>query len=60
MKSVNALTATVLGAIASASIAEQRITKSDLPAPVVKTADAQGAGATVVGYAKDVEKGKGD
>jgi hypothetical protein len=57
MKSVNVLTATMLGAIASVSIAEQRITKSDLPAPVRKTADAQRAGATVVGYAKDVKKG---
>ncbi len=57
MKSVNVLTATMLGAIASVSIAERRITKSDLPAPVQRTADAQGAGATVVGYAKDVEKG---
>ena len=33
MKSVNVLTATILVAIASVSIAEQRITKSDLPAP---------------------------
>ena len=57
MKSVNMLTATILVAIASVSIAEQRIMKSDLPALVQKTADAQGAGATVVGYAKDVEKG---
>lgn len=57
MKSVNALTVTILVAIASVSIAEQRITKSDLPAPVQKSADAQSAGATVVGYAKDVEKG---
>jgi hypothetical protein len=57
MKSVNVLTATILVAIASVSIAEPRITKSDLPAPVQKTVDAHGAGATVVGYAKDVEKG---
>src|SRR3984885_9601473 len=57
MRSVNVLTTTILVAIASVSIAEQRITRSDLPAPVQKTADAQGAGATVVGYAKDVEKG---
>jgi len=57
MKSVKVLTTTILVAIASVSIAEQRITKSDVPAPVQKTADAQGAGATVVGYAKDVEKG---
>jgi hypothetical protein len=57
MKSVKLLTAAILVAIASVSIAEQRITKSDLPAPVQKTADAQGGGATVVGYAKDVEKG---
>src|ERR1700729_2522034 len=36
---------------ASVSIAEQRITKSDLSAPVQKSADAQSAGATGVGYA---------
>jgi uncharacterized membrane protein YkoI len=57
MKSVNVLTAAIIVAIASVSIAEQGITKSDLPEPAQKTADAQGAGATVVSYAKDVEKG---
>jgi hypothetical protein len=40
MKSVNGLTAAILEAIASVSIAEQRITESDLPAPVQKTANA--------------------
>jgi len=34
MKSVNVLMAAILGAMASVSIAEQRIAKSDLPAPV--------------------------
>jgi hypothetical protein len=57
IKSVKVLTANIPGAIASVSIAEQRITKSHLPEPVQKTAHAQGAGTTVVGYAKHVEKG---
>jgi uncharacterized membrane protein YkoI len=58
MKSVKAFTAVFLTAITSVSLAERRITKSDLPAPVQKTADAQSNGATIVGYAKDTEEGK--
>jgi hypothetical protein len=58
MKTVNVLTAAILLAITSVSFAERRLSKSDLPAPVWKTADAQSAGATVVGYSKDVERGK--
>jgi hypothetical protein len=58
MKSVNVLTTAILVAVTSVSFAERRITKSDLPVPVQKTADAQSSGATVVGYAKDFEKGK--
>ncbi len=58
MKSANILMTAVLVATANACIAEHPIQKADLPAPVQKTADAQSAGATVIGYAKDVEKGK--
>jgi hypothetical protein len=45
-------------AIPNLSFAEHRISKSDLPVVVSKTADAQSAGTIVVGYAKDVKKGK--
>jgi hypothetical protein len=58
MKSINVLTAAILLAIPNLSFAEHRISKSDLPVVVSKTADAQSAGAIVVGYAKDVKKGK--
>jgi hypothetical protein len=58
MKSITALTAAILLAIPDFSFAEHRIAKSDLPAVVSKTADARSAGAAIVGYAKDVEKGK--
>ena len=58
MKSINVLTAAILLAIPNFSFAERRITKPELPAVVSKTADAQSAGAVVVGYAKDVENGK--
>jgi hypothetical protein len=51
------LTAALL-AMANTSIAEDQIKKSDLPPAVQKTADAQSTGATVVGYAKDVEHGR--
>jgi hypothetical protein len=47
-----------LVAMANASGAEDRVKKSDLPAAVQKTADAQSAGATVLGYAKDKEHGR--
>jgi uncharacterized membrane protein YkoI len=51
------LTAALL-AMANISIAEDQIKKSDLPPAVQKTADAQSTGATVLGYAKDVEHGR--
>ena len=51
------LTAALL-AMANTSIAEDQIEKSDLPPAVQKTADAQSTGATVLGYAKDVEHGR--
>jgi hypothetical protein len=38
--------------------AEKQIGKPDLPTPVQKVADEQSAGATVRGYAKDIEDGK--
>jgi hypothetical protein len=47
-----------LVAMANASGAEDRVKKSDLPALVQKTADAQSAGATVLGYAKDMGHGR--
>jgi hypothetical protein len=58
MKSINVLTAAILFSIPNFSFAEHRISKSDLSVVVSKTADAQSDGAIVVGYAKDVEKGK--
>ena|SRR6201996_4934077 len=58
MKSVKVFTTAFLIAVTSVSIAERRITKSDLPAPVQQTADAQSAGAAIVGYAKDIEERK--
>ena len=50
--------AVALVAMVNASIAEERVKKSDLPAVVQKTADAQSAGATVLGYTKDKEHGR--
>ncbi|MCL6464580.1 MAG: hypothetical protein K6T49_08640 [Acidobacterium ailaaui] len=47
----------ILG-MASAAIAEKPIRKSEMPPTVQKTADEQSAGATVRGYAKDVENGR--
>jgi hypothetical protein len=41
--------------MAGASVAENRLKKSDLPAAVQTTADEQSAGATVLGYTKNVE-----
>ncbi len=38
--------------------AESKITKSDLPPAVRKTAEQQSVGSTVVGYSKDRENGK--
>ncbi|HEX4560748.1 MAG TPA: hypothetical protein VH113_02855 [Gemmatimonadales bacterium] len=37
---------------------EKRLKKSDLPAPVLKTADDQSKGATVRGYSSEVEDGQ--
>jgi DNA-binding protein YbaB len=37
---------------------EKQLQRSDLPAPVQKTADAQSKGATVTGYKKETEAGK--
>jgi hypothetical protein len=44
----------------SATIAaqEKQLTRSDLPAPVQKTADEQSKGAKVTGYKKEMEAGK--
>jgi uncharacterized membrane protein YkoI len=59
MKLANAFTtAFLLMAMTVISSAEKRIKKSELPAPVRATADAQSAGATVRGYAQDTEDGK--
>lgn len=57
MRLANLCLAVTLVAAATASIAEEPVKKSDLPALVQKTADAQSAGATVVGYSKDKEHG---
>jgi hypothetical protein len=37
---------------------EKQLQRSDLPAPVQKTADAQSKGATVTGYKKETEAGR--
>lgn len=50
--------ACLLLAASAVSGAEKQIKKSDLPPAVLKTADAQSAGATVRGYAKDTEDGQ--
>jgi hypothetical protein len=47
-----------LFAMADASGAEDRVKKSELPSAVQKTADAQSAGATVLGYARDKAHGR--
>jgi hypothetical protein len=53
MRLANVYLVGALVAMANASFAEDRVQKSDLPAMVQKTADAQSAGATVLGYTKD-------
>src|ERR1700760_610143 len=58
MRLANLCLAVALAAAANASIGEEQVTKSDLPAAVQKTADAQGAGATVLGYARNKEHGR--
>jgi hypothetical protein len=47
----------VVALVATVSMAEEPIKKSDLPVVVQKTADAQGAGASVLGYTKDKSHG---
>ena len=58
MRLANLYLAVALVAAANASIGEEQVKKSDLPAAVQKTAEAQSAGATVLGYAKDKEHGR--
>lgn len=58
MRSIFPLITVIVLATASFSYAEHPIRKTDLPAPVQKTADAQSEGATVLGYAREVENGK--
>ena len=58
MRLANGCLAVALVAMVNASIAEERVKKSDLPAVVQKAVDAQSAGATVLGYTKDKEHGR--
>ncbi len=58
MRLASVCLAAALLMMTNASIAEDQINKSDLPPAVQKTADAQSTGATVVGYAKDIEHGR--
>jgi uncharacterized membrane protein YkoI len=55
MKSTIAI---IILTITSTAFAEKQIRKSEMPVAVQKTADQQSAGATVRGYARDVENGK--
>jgi hypothetical protein len=47
-----------VGCAMSATAQEKKLQKSDLPAAVQKTADEQSKGATVKGYASEMEHGK--
>jgi hypothetical protein len=58
MQLANVCLAVALLTRVNASIAEEPLKKSDLPAEVQKTADAQGAGASVLGYFKDKNHGR--
>jgi hypothetical protein len=58
MRLASVCLAVALVAMVNASIAEERVKKSDLPPVVQKAADAQSAGATVLGYSKDKEHGQ--
>jgi hypothetical protein len=58
MRLANVCLVGALVAMAYGSRAEDRVKKSELPAAVQKTADAQSTGATVIGYAKDKEHGR--
>ena len=58
MRWANVCLAPALVALVNASIAEEPVKKSDLPAVVQKAVDAQSAGASVLGYSKDKEHGR--
>ena len=59
MKKTTVLTAAVLLFLSGSVLAaDKKLTKSQLPAAVQKTADEQSKGATVVGYSSEVENGK--
>jgi hypothetical protein len=55
MRLANVCLAVALVAMANDPVAEDRLQKSDLPAAVQRTADAQSAGATLLGYTKDIK-----
>jgi uncharacterized membrane protein YkoI len=57
-KMVSAMSILVLLFAVNASGQEKHIKRSDLPPAVQKTADEQSKGATVRGYAKEMENGK--
>ena len=58
MRLANVCLAAALVVVVSASIAEEQVKKADLPAVVQKAADAQSAGASVLGYTKDKKHGR--
>jgi hypothetical protein len=58
MRLANVCLAVAVVAIVNASLAEEPVKKSDLPPVVQKAAEAQSAGATVLGYAKDKNHGR--
>ena len=58
MRWANVCLAAALVVVVNASSAEEQVKKADLPAVVQKAADAQSAGASVLGYAKDKKHGR--
>lgn len=56
MRSIYLLIAAVT--LTGISVAEKRVKRSDLPARVQRTADAESIGGTVVGYSMDTEDGR--
>ena len=52
------LSVAALGFCVSGGATEKKISKTDLPAAVLKTAQEQSEGATVKGYSKDAENGQ--
>ncbi len=50
--------AAVIFLVTAAAAQEKKITRKDLPAAVQKTVDEQTKGATIRGYAREVDKGK--